>query len=53
MKNILNFGIGIIFGVIAVFMWRYSPFLYYTVLIPQAVVIFILINYPSKANKKR
>ena len=52
-KNILNFGMGIIYGVFAVFMWEYSKFLYITVFAPQLIMIYILINYnPVQGDSK-
>jgi len=53
MKNVLNFGLGLIFGVISVFMWEYSHFLYYSVFLPQTTCIFIIINLPKPAIKRK
>lgn len=43
-KNFINFGVGMILGVIGSAMWQYDKFLYYSVFCLQAIIIFILIN---------
>jgi len=43
-KNIINFTVGMILGVIGSAMWQYDKFLYYSVFCLQAIIIFILIN---------
>ena len=43
-KSLLNFGIGIVLGVIGVSMWNYDKFLYYTVFCVQSIIIYVLIN---------
>ena len=54
-KNLLNFGIGLLLGCIAVFMWEYSKFLYYSVFAVQTIIIYILINYniPNEIGVKK
>jgi len=46
-KNILNYSIGMILGIIGSVMWQYDKFLYYGVFCVQAVILYILINYSS------
>ena len=43
-KNFINFGVGMILGVIGSAMWQYDKFLYYSVFCLQAIIIYILIN---------
>lgn len=43
-RSILNFVVGIILGVVAVFMWEYDRFLYYTVFALQVITLYIIIN---------
>ena len=51
-KNILNYSIGMILGVIGFTMWKYDKFLYYSVFCVQAIIIYILINYSSTSLNK-
>lgn len=44
-RDLLNFVLGMILGVVGVFMWNFSKFLYYTVFCIQVVIIFVLINF--------
>ena len=51
-KNILNYSIGMILGVIGSAMWQYDKFLYYSVFSIQAIILYILINnYSTSLNK--
>jgi hypothetical protein len=43
-KNIINFTVGMILGVIGSAMWQYDKFLYYSVFCLQSIIIYILIN---------
>ena len=51
-KNILNYSIGMILGVIGSAMWQYDKFLYYSVFCVQAVILYILINCSSTSLNK-
>lgn len=51
-KNILNFSIGMILGVIGSAMWQYDKFLYYSVFCVQSIILYILINYSSNSLNK-
>ena len=44
-RNVSNFAVGMILGVIVVPMWNYSRFLYYTVFCIEVIIIYIIINY--------
>lgn len=51
MRSLINFMVGVVLGVIGVFMYTYSKFLYFTVFVPQALIWYIIINF--SVNKKR
>lgn len=44
-KDFWNFAIGMVLGIFANYFWVSSPFLYYFVFVPCAIIIFIMINY--------
>ena len=45
---IINFSLGLLLGYISSYMYNYSIFLYYTVFVPQSIILFIIINYKFK-----
>ena len=53
--NTINFGVGIILGVLAVFFYNISYFWYYCVFAPLCISIYIIINfkYTQMKNTKR
>lgn len=51
-KNMFNFCIGILLGVVGYAMWQYDTFLYHTVYIVQVITLYLFINYPSNVKKK-
>ncbi len=52
-RNLINFCSGLVLGVIAVYMWQYSKFIYYTVFVIQTTIIYILINWEADYEKTR
>lgn len=52
-KNTINFGVGILLGVIGIAMWNYSQFLYYTVWVVQTIIIYVLINHEIPRSRKK
>jgi hypothetical protein len=52
-KSTLNFISGLILGMLAVIIFEYSKFLYFTVVIPQAIIIYLLINHNLPHQKRK
>lgn len=50
-RNMLNFGVGMILGVIAYPMYLHSKFLYYTVFCIQVIILYIIINFDRTIEK--
>ena len=51
-KDVINFGIGMVLGILAVFFLKSSYLLYYTVFCPMALILFIIINLNTQNQNK-
>lgn len=52
MNGLINFVTGVICGVIALPMYNYSKFLYFTIFCTGTVILFIIINFPINHKKE-